>query len=317
MLSVYQNIKNIGGEISPEIRGVFDRMLATDDAIKQAETLRSYAPLFDNAKAAGMSMADFNAYLSIGQEATDGAIGEMQARSLKDMKWASNAKSRALKDLQKQASAARKEARAQVEQEVEASPAFAAQSFMATNPGKVDAEAMKQWNEGRESTAEKARAAVKAELSAANPDVKGLQKGQLFARNKKLIDAKADAAVTAWERTNERPKAVGGADPDIVAGKFGFESGDAMRRAIMEAGSKKDAIDLLTDHRMLAEHGELLNTQSVEMAANEAVHNEARARFMATGLKILTKSPLPANQIAKAAKQAADGIISAKTVGRS
>jgi hypothetical protein len=104
-------------------------------------------------------------------------------------------------------------------------------------------------------------------------------------------------------------------DPEFVANANGFQDADAMRQAIADAGSKKDAIDAVTDQRMLERHGELTDPQSVEAAANEAVHNEARARFLATGLKILTDSPLPANQIAKAAKEAAEGIINGKPIG--
>lgn len=239
MINVYKHVANIGAELNPEVRGVFDRMLATDEAIKQAEQLRSYAPLFEDAKAMGKGAEAFNAYQALGKEATDAAVEHMQSRSLRDMQWLSNAKSKALKALQRQGDAARKDVAAEVENEVSALPAFQAQ------------EAMK----------------------------------------------------------------VKGADADIVANAHGFQDGNAMRQAIMEAGDKKDIIQAMTDQRMMQRHGELVDPQSIEVAANEAVHNEARARFMATGLKALTDSPLPANQIAKAAKEVAESTIAGKVVG--
>jgi hypothetical protein len=164
---------------------------------------------------------------------------------LRDMKWLSGAKNKALKALQKEAAAARKDVAAEVENEVSQYPAFQAQGFL---------------------------------------------------------------------RANAEDRA-GRTDLNMVAAMYGFHDEKDMRRAIMEAGDKKDVIAALTDQRMMQRHGELIDPQSVEMAANEAVHNEARARFMATGLKALTDSPLPAGQIARAAKEAAEGMIAGKTVG--
>jgi hypothetical protein len=61
-------------------------------------------------------------------------------------------------------------------------------------------------------------------------------------------------------------------------------------------------------------YGDLNDERAIENAANEAVHNEARARFMATGLKMLSNSKLPASQIQKAATDAAEQSIAAKKV---
>lgn len=317
MLNVYKNAANIGAELSPEVRGVFDRMLASDDAIREAEQTRSYKPLFDNAKAAGMTAEQFNDYLDQGRQATDAAVNAMQAKSLGDMKWLSNAKSKALKALQRQASAARKEVHAQVENEVSAYPAFQAQDFMRDHGGQSDEfkAATKAHDEQRAAVADVARDQAKTDLIAANPDAKGIAKGQLLAKGKRAIDHAGEAAALEWDKTNPRPKAESRSDIEIVANMFGFESGAGMRKAIADAGNKQDVIDATTDQRMLQQHGELVDPQSVESAANEAVHNEARARFMATGLKALTDSPLPANQIAKAAKEAAEAAIAAKPVG--
>lgn len=93
-------------KLNDETRQVFARMLATDEQIRQAE------------EAAGM-LPDF--------DATNEAIEKLQARSLRDMKWAVGARSRALKALQKQAKELRKGVEAEVRAEVDAMPEFAAQ----------------------------------------------------------------------------------------------------------------------------------------------------------------------------------------------
>lgn len=98
-------------KLNDETRKVFDRMLATDEQIRQAE------------EAAGM-LPDF--------DATNGAIEKLQARSLRDMKWAVGARSRALKALQKQAKELRKGVEDEVRAEVNAMPEFAAQRDLDT-----------------------------------------------------------------------------------------------------------------------------------------------------------------------------------------
>lgn len=54
-LKVYQDIKNLGVELSPAIRGFYDRMLATDQEIERIRAEEHLEPLFKNAKDAGMS----------------------------------------------------------------------------------------------------------------------------------------------------------------------------------------------------------------------------------------------------------------------
>lgn len=72
---------------------------------------------------------------------------------------------------------------------------------------------------------------------------------------------------------------------EAVAEKYEYTSADEMLQAIADMGSKADAIQGMTDQRMLERHGDLVDQRAVEEAANEAVHNEARARSLATELK--------------------------------
>ena len=78
-----------------------------------------------------------------------------------------------------------------------------------------------------------------------------------------------------------------GADLDVLAEKHGFDSGDAMLKAIDAFGKRADAIEGMTDQRLLERYGDLVTPQGIERAALEAVHNEARARFLATEMRAL------------------------------
>lgn len=70
-----------------------------------------------------------------------------------------------------------------------------------------------------------------------------------------------------------------------TADAFGYASVEQMLQAIDAYGSRKDAIDAITQRRMLEEHGDLVDEDAIRLAANEAVHNEARARSLATELR--------------------------------
>lgn len=78
-----------------------------------------------------------------------------------------------------------------------------------------------------------------------------------------------------------------GIDPDVVAETFGFDSGDALVKALADAVPPSEVIEARTDQRMLEMFGDITSPQALERAADEAVHNEARARFIAAELKAL------------------------------
>ncbi|WP_323034247.1 hypothetical protein [Pararhodobacter sp.] len=137
LVNVYKQLRALNVELSDEVRDVMDRMLATDDQIKAAEYGRSMLPLFESAQQAGMSPDEFAAYQALGQDATADAQAQLSERGLRDMKWLSNAKSRALKRLQKEAEALQARERIEVRREIMSQPVYRAWQFLT---GKVSAD---------------------------------------------------------------------------------------------------------------------------------------------------------------------------------
>lgn len=284
LVNVYRSIAGLNAELTPEVRGVFDRLLASDEAIRQTEQQRGYFPLdLSKSGATEKQLAD---YAALGEQATADAVGDMQSRSLKDMKWASNAKSKALKKIQREANDARKVVRDEVAKEVDNEPIEQARRFIKTGE-MIDPQ-----------TGDQIKAAKGFKLNAEN--LREMYPESALNRP----DLEALRGMTAKD----------GLHPDMVAEIFGLGSGDEMVRNLIDGEKPADKISRLTDERMLQRHGELVDPAAVDAAANEAVHNEARARFMATGLKILAKSPIPARELARAATEAAETTIAAKRV---
>jgi hypothetical protein len=189
-------------------------------------------------------------------DATNEGIERLQARSLRDLKWVVKARGRTLKALEKEAATLRKGVEAEVRAEVEQQPVYAAMTWL--RKGEMVNEA------GEQIKAEKgfrlsteALAELYPESMLARPDLAPL-KG-MTAKN--------------------------GLHPDLVADMFGFASGDQLVREILAAEPIGSVIEGMTDQRMLERHGELATPEAREAAANEAVHNEARARALATELK--------------------------------
>jgi hypothetical protein len=243
MVNVYKSLQNLHVQLSPEVRGVFDRLLATNDAIRTAEAERAMGPMFKTPEEANMTPDEFQAYHALGNEATLEASDELTARTLRDMRFTEISKNRALREVQKDVAAKRRDMREQVAAEVAKEPVYAAQRFMIEQANKAD-------------------------------------------------------PVPA----------------DIVADRFGFNNAADMTKAIANAESVKSVVEALTDQRMLEKYGDVTSPQAMNAAANQAIHNEVRTRFVATELKALSKATGPVRPLVDAAKQVAEMSIAKQRV---
>lgn len=273
MVNVYKSLtefmraRNL--KVNDEVRQVFGRLIATDEQIAQAEEAAGLLPDFD---------------------ATNEAIEQLQARSLRDLRWTVRARGKVLKALEKEAKALRKDVEAEVRAEVEAQPLYRAMNWLkkgeTLDPATGDL--LKAEKGYRLLTT--ALAEMYPETMLARPDLTRLR------------------GMTGKE----------GLHPDMVADMFGYESGDQLVRAIIDAEPIGSVIEGMTDQRMLERHGDLATPEALEAAANEAVHNEARARSLATELKSQAEMlnprqdtgrtdvrgrPITVNAITNAAKQ--------------
>lgn len=139
MLNVYTSMKKFlsenpeAGKLSDEVRGVMDRMLATNEQIQMAESARSMMPLFSSAEQAqslGVTIENFAKYQALGLQGTQEAIESLQARSLRDLQWIGNAQNREIKKLKAQSKEARAAVEMDVRREVMSQPIYRAWQFL-------------------------------------------------------------------------------------------------------------------------------------------------------------------------------------------
>ena len=282
LTKVYTSLQALGVKLTPEVRGVMDRMTGSEKAIAEAEQVRGMEALF-KVKPEGMTDEAYESYQALGHDATGAAVASLQQRSLRDMQWLSNAKGRAVRSLQRQARAERVKIREEVEAAVSEVPVYRAEDLLAKgifNGEKVDT--------GKTHLDTEALAEMYGGAGA---------------------DGKSDKyALLDWKPLG---KLAGpdGIHPDMAAHMLGFESGDALVKALLEREPRKEMVEAMVDKRMLEEHGELIDPASIERAAEAAIHNDMRTRVLATELTALAKATGSARLLAKAAMFLAAGVL--------
>ena len=124
LFAVYRNWRGLGVTLDDDVRQVFDRMLASDEAIQIAEQNRSMMPLFTTPEAAGMTAEQFADYQRQFQGASDAALDEMSLRMLADAKAIGRLKHRALKAKDKEAKILRGETEIEARRAIMAQPVY-------------------------------------------------------------------------------------------------------------------------------------------------------------------------------------------------
>ncbi len=281
---VYQSIEafasRTGTTLDPDLKAVMDKMLATDAQIAEAEQIAGLLPDLD---------------------ATAEAQEKLNARSMRNLQWAINARNKMIAELQRKVAKLRKDVEDEVRAEVEQMPVYAAMRFIRTGEATVDGDEIKATAGHKLNT--DAIAEMYPETMLARPDLSRL----------KGLTAKT------------------GLHPDLLADSFGFPSGDALVRAILDAEPMASVIEGMTDQRMLERHGDLATPEAIAMAATEAVHNEARAKALAaelaaqadmlntrrdTGQTNAKGAKVTVNALVEAAKQFGDALIGRSKVGQ-
>lgn len=279
LLNVYKSLSALKVDLTPEVRGVFDRMLASDDAIRQAEQARSYFPMFDSPEKAGMTPEEWTAYQALGREATEKALAGLTSKTVKDMAWSDRVRSSALKSLAKDAAEKRKAVRTEVEGEVDKLPVYQAMRFL-----------------------------KRGEM--ADGAVEGSHRLDLDAMRTMFPDG-------GYEKLGYGKYGMlgeNGLHPDMVADLYGYESGKALVKGLLDAEPRRDVVRGMTEQRMLEKHGEVATPEALARQADEEVHNDVRARFVATELKALNKALGPPKLLAKAAAEVAEATIGRKAI---
>ena len=259
-------------ELSPEVRRVLDRMIASDDMLDQATAANSLKPLFDEKPADMPDEVWFDMQLARDEAEMEGMrrIDEVRAR---DEKWMQAARSKELKKIQAQAKDIRDEVRKQVEIDVSSRPEFVALDIVSRGN----------------------RAAVTMNLKM-NPDaVRELGfSEQEVEKLRELGCLKKDGLTPQQAAESIKPFA------------RSLNTGKKLISAILRAGDKEALIERETTKRCLEKHSDFFDPKKVDKLVTKAIHTEARSRLVANELRYLAANPFGnARVYREAAKQVA------------
>lgn len=250
MVSIYRNLRALNAPLNDDVRAVFDRMLANDEAIAHAQAAARLSPMFTTAEMAGMTANEFALYRDTIEKASLKAREELDAKHLGEVRREQEALYKAR----------REEVQAQVEQDFYGRPVYRAMSAIryGRNPDGTN---------------------LSGDEALETPPLK-------LAKDKLLEQLGADR----FRRLPRPVlyTAEGGLDPEFVAERFGFSSADEMIQAIETAEPMRAAIEREVSTKMNQESGLLLDGGIVE-AAQQATANEDRELVIRAELRALAK----------------------------
>jgi hypothetical protein len=246
-------------QLNPEVRGVLDRLLASDDAITRAEEQAGITTMLDDQQIRqklGMSEVEYKSYRKLVQQAgdharddLDAALARQQAR-VHEQWW--------------------KERRAEVRSQV-ASEAYARKDYRALSllqSGRLP--------DGSEPPEGPFRGKLDAKALEERYGKASKKPGQGSEIMNKLL------SLDVYRRKN-------GVDPDVAAEYFGMKSGEELVNALASARPMNELIDAETDSRMRQEFGDLQLSGEISEKARQAVLGPERSNVIAAELKAIRK----------------------------
>ena len=277
--------------LTDEVRGVMDRMIASEEQIIESQRVYGMKAMFTTQEESGMDNETWQKYTAAIQEAQEVAIDQLSKSSMRQVKWLSNARSKVLQDLQKQVNATRKQVIAEETAKAENEKIYRLQKFLKTGETINDQGEKVVVKEGYKINADSIKNILPFyDEATAAAEIKKLGTGKYGMVSKN------------------------GMPVQTIAEMFGYESPVNMINALLDIEPIKDVVKERTDQRMVDEFSNLTDPRQQELEVQEALHNEARARFIATELRFLATVMQPQRLQIAAAKQVAKDILAKKTL---
>lgn len=245
LVDVYRTIRNSyfgGPQLTDEVRGILDRMVASEEAIQEARNARGLSiELFEDAGEAGMDLQEWNDYRGALEQ------GRLHARTWMVRKMVAEEKRKLAKEWRRLREIEEKH----VLEEIAGEGLWAARHWLQRNTS-ID---------GRE-LFEEAQEHVR------------LDRDDLVARwGRDILKEIPRGKYGVWQKD--------GAPVDLVASWFGVDADELVRFLADTKGTPlKDEIARRTDANMKDKHGTLETSEQLEQAAVEALNQDAALRAL-------------------------------------
>jgi hypothetical protein len=249
LLDVYRNLRDLNVTLTDQVRGVFDRMLATDDEIEAAQVRQGMQPLnLAPESRALLSDSQWNTYVAALQDATEEARSEVLQKLLAAHK----------REAQAWWQEQQVKTREQVEAEFEAAPVVRAWRILSGRT-QVDGAEVPEHLRGLR-----------------------LDRAALVAMTSEQWVKEKLHRLGVYRKE-------GGVHPDTAALALGFDSGDALVKSLAEVRDLQARITAEVDRRMHERHPDPLTDGSLPERAMDAVHSVKRVVALESELAIIAK----------------------------
>lgn len=266
LLTIYQVVERLRSPVSDEVRGVMQRLLATDEEIADAQTEQNIKALFTSAAEAGMTEAEFAAYQKATTEARDEAYDALLYRTMATLR-----KARTKEWREEKAGV-----EAEVTRQVDRQPVFRAlrllTSGLASDAGTQKVKLDRAWL------------------------VDSYGADALSLLPKRVPPIYADKGTTHADAVAEMAGFATG--DEMIRTLMGMESQTRELRAKDDKRSVRQVqIDERTAEAMMERHGDILNDGSIEDEARALIHNDRQGEVIASEIRALArranKKPTP------------------------
>lgn len=262
LTEIYKQLKNLAVDLTPEVRDVFNRMLATDEEISDATAEQSLDPIFKDPAAFGMT----------GKKAEDYITAREEARSFAENKLFNQLMEKHRQEKAQWYKDQKANVKAEMTKQVDGSVLYRAIAIM--------------------------RSGTLADGSPApegTTNIKLDRQSIVAAYGEDFVKSLPSGVVAS-------KKGDGGIHFDAAAPLFGFESGDSMLKQLSNAPKKEETINQLTQARMNELHPDLLteDPEKLNDEAMKAIHNDARAKMLRMELEhMVTMNPSSVKEVVK------------------
>ena len=249
LLSIYRNLLNLNVTLTDEVRGVMDRMLASDVEIETAQIRQGMEPMFTGAP-----------------EGESGQIGLTEKQ---------------LADYAEMLAAANEEARAEVMAKLMASHDREAKRWYREETARVRAEVEGEYAAQPVYRAARVLSGAKRlhDGSVIPDDIAGMKLDKAA-----LVAVYGESYL---QRIRGMYRITGGVSPDEAASVLGFQSGDALVTALANRGDMQARVEAETTARMRERHGDPMTDGTLPELAMDAVHNNARVKVLQREMDML------------------------------
>jgi predicted ABC-type ATPase len=247
---IYSQVRNLDVKINDEMRGVFERMLASDAAIAEARAEQAMSPLFEK-QPSGMDATAWKTYQRMVRRGVDQGEAELMTK--------------VMAKLRREKEAWYKDERAAVAEQVEAEFAQRREFRL------FEALANQRWI-GNEQPETLDFRIDRAELVEQFGEAKVAQMGKAMLGGKRGVYAKDS-----------------GNSPSDVAKFFGFKSAQEMVDVVVAAGNPKAAVAAEVERRLTETYGDPFTDGTLEEEAMQAIHSEQQASSAVAEVRELTR----------------------------